>query len=50
MLPPQERLSQQELQRRYDVVRAEMKEKGPGGPARLGHSLRGGRRLSALPD
>ncbi len=28
MLPPQERLSQQELQRRYDLVRSGMKEKG----------------------
>jgi Xaa-Pro aminopeptidase len=28
MLPPKERLSQQELQRRYDAVRAKMKEKG----------------------
>ncbi len=28
MLSPQERLSQQELQRRYDLVRSEMKEKG----------------------
>jgi Xaa-Pro aminopeptidase len=28
MLPPQERISQQELQRRYDIVRSRMKEKG----------------------
>jgi len=28
MLPPQERLSQRELQRRYDAVRAKMKERG----------------------
>jgi Xaa-Pro aminopeptidase len=28
MVPPQERISQQELQRRYDIVRRGMKEKG----------------------
>ena len=39
MLPPQERLSQQELQRRYDLVRSGMKKKGLEVLARLGHSL-----------